>query len=325
MKIALASFVKTPSFSPLKTRLAKDIGHKNAEMVFIHCVKVVERLFFEIKAKNLLEPFWAVGEKEGMKHSLWAKFPRLYTGEGSLGERLNCIYTQLLKEYDIVLLLGADSPHISLKTIEKVCLYLKKHKAFVFIPSYDGGFCLMGGKSSISLDEWKSVHYSQKSTLKELCKVLERKNNKIKLLDKMTDIDEIGNFSSVIKEMAKSNKDFSRLRKFLEKMLMNYKSKKSFNELCYSILRNVPEGRVTTYKAIALALKTKAYRAVGNAMNKNPYHYTDVPCHRVVKSSGEIGGFALEIEEKINRLAREGIEVKNNKIVDFPIKIFDFK
>lgn len=54
----------------------------------------------------------------------------------------------------------------------------------------------------------------------------------------------------------------------------------SFNSRCYELLRKVPRGKVITYKALAQALKTKAYRAVGNAMNRNP-HAPEVPCHRV--------------------------------------------
>ncbi len=46
---------------------------------------------------------------------------------------------------------------------------------------------------------------------------------------------------------------------------------KSFSDKVYDLLRKVPEGRVTTYKELALALDTKAYRGVGQAMKKNPY------------------------------------------------------
>ncbi|MEK6928792.1 MAG: MGMT family protein [Nanoarchaeota archaeon] len=95
----------------------------------------------------------------------------------------------------------------------------------------------------------------------------------------------------------------------------------SFTERCYSILRKVPNGRITTYKALAHALGTKAYRAVGSAMNKNPYS-PYVPCHRVVKSNGEVGGFALGVKKKIILLKREGIPIKNNKILDFEDKMY---
>lgn len=86
-----------------------------------------------------------------------------------------------------------------------------------------------------------------------------------------------------------------------------------FNEKAWKIVSKVPKGKVTTYKAVAEKLGCKAYRAVGNAMNKNPYA-PKVPCHRVVKSNGEVGGFASGTRKKIQMLKKEGIEIKNNKI-----------
>lgn len=94
-----------------------------------------------------------------------------------------------------------------------------------------------------------------------------------------------------------------------------------FNEKCYSLLKKVPIGKVTTYKEIANALNTKAYQAVGSAMKNNP-NAPQVPCHRVVKSDGSIGGFKGEktrkaIQEKISLLKKEGIEFNNKKIKNF--------
>ncbi len=89
--------------------------------------------------------------------------------------------------------------------------------------------------------------------------------------------------------------------------------KKSFNEKCYSILRKVPKGKVTTYGEIAKSMKSKGYRAVGNAMNKNP-HAPKVPCHRVINSNGLVGGFASGTKEKIKMLKKEGIVIINGKI-----------
>ncbi|MEX0920591.1 MAG: MGMT family protein [Candidatus Pacearchaeota archaeon] len=88
--------------------------------------------------------------------------------------------------------------------------------------------------------------------------------------------------------------------------------KECFNERCYIFLKKVPKGKVTTYKEIAKSLQPKAYRAVGNAMNKNPHK--DVPCHRVVKSDGDVGGFAKGTKEKIKLLRQEGIEIKKEKV-----------
>jgi methylated-DNA-[protein]-cysteine S-methyltransferase len=88
---------------------------------------------------------------------------------------------------------------------------------------------------------------------------------------------------------------------------------KNFNNRCYTILGKVPKGKVTTYKEIAKALKSKAYRAVGNAMNKNPYA-PKIPCHRVINSGGCVGGFASGSKKKILMLRKEGVEINKGKI-----------
>ena len=95
---------------------------------------------------------------------------------------------------------------------------------------------------------------------------------------------------------------------------------KSFNEKVYEILKKVPKGKVTTYKVLANKLNTKAYRAVGNAMNKNPYA-PQVPCHRVIKSNGEVGGFATGTMNKIKLLKKEGVKIEKGKI---DIKKYNF-
>lgn len=100
-------------------------------------------------------------------------------------------------------------------------------------------------------------------------------------------------------------------------------NEKTFNEKCYDLLRIVPEGKVTTYKALANALDTKAYRAVGNAMNKNPYA-PEVPCHRVVGSDGSLTGFAHGLPQKTKMLQEEGVDVVNGK-VDLTAYEFKFK
>ena len=104
----------------------------------------------------------------------------------------------------------------------------------------------------------------------------------------------------------------------------------NFNEEVYSLLKKVPKGKVTTYKMLAEALGTKAYRAVGQAMRCNPYA-PKVPCHRVVKSDGSIGGFSgstdpngKEIKTKINMLRKEGVKVNYNRIIDFEKILHEF-
>ena len=88
-----------------------------------------------------------------------------------------------------------------------------------------------------------------------------------------------------------------------------------FNERCYQLLLKVPRGKVTTYKVLAHALGTRAYRAVGNAMRKNP-NAPRVPCHRVVRSDGKIGNYSGDggIAKKIYLLQQEGVIVNDGTV-----------
>lgn len=97
----------------------------------------------------------------------------------------------------------------------------------------------------------------------------------------------------------------------------------NFSEKCYELLKQIPKGKVTTYKEIANALGCKAYRAVGNAMNKNP-NPVNVPCHRVVKADGSLGGYAYGDIKKIALLKEEGVKIKDGKIVDFKNIMYHF-
>ena len=76
----------------------------------------------------------------------------------------------------------------------------------------------------------------------------------------------------------------------------------------------IPKGKVSTYKRIAEKIdKPKSYRAVANALHKNPLSPV-VPCHRVVKSDGSFGGPEKGAKWRRNMVAKEGIPVENGKV-----------
>jgi methylated-DNA-[protein]-cysteine S-methyltransferase len=84
----------------------------------------------------------------------------------------------------------------------------------------------------------------------------------------------------------------------------------------YKKLFEVPQGMVTTYGELARAVGLKnGQRAIGRIMNKNPYPVI-IPCHRVIKSNGDIGGYAWGEKIKTNMLSNEGVKIKNGKITD---------
>jgi len=83
----------------------------------------------------------------------------------------------------------------------------------------------------------------------------------------------------------------------------------------YKKLLQVPKGKVTTYGELAKAVGlVNGQRAIGRIMNKNPYPVI-VPCHRVILSSGKVGGYAYGQDVKTNMLSKEGIEIKDGKIL----------
>jgi len=99
---------------------------------------------------------------------------------------------------------------------------------------------------------------------------------------------------------------------------------KNFNVRCYQKLVLIPKGMVSTYGILAKSLKSKAYRAVGNAMAKNP-NPISIPCHRIIRSDGSLGGYVLGINKKIQLLKKEGINIKNNKVVNYKSKLYKFR
>jgi len=88
---------------------------------------------------------------------------------------------------------------------------------------------------------------------------------------------------------------------------------RSFQDLVFAKTKLIPCGKVSTYKLLAKAVgRPRAARAVGNALNKNCN--AKVPCHRVVRSDGKVGGFRDGTAAKIKILQKEGVEAVKEKV-----------
>jgi len=101
-----------------------------------------------------------------------------------------------------------------------------------------------------------------------------------------------------------------------------------FEAKVWKLIEKIPKGRVTTYGLIARKLNIKAYRAVGNACRRNPYA-PRIPCHRVVRSDGTVGGFGGKtsgktVEKKIQLLRKENVEIRDRRIIDLEKVLFRF-
>lgn len=85
-----------------------------------------------------------------------------------------------------------------------------------------------------------------------------------------------------------------------------FNMKLSFTDDVYGVVAKIPKGKVLTYKEVAILVGSpKSFRAVGNVLHKN--HNPNIPCHRVVRSDGKVGGYNKGSLEKIKRLRREGV------------------
>jgi methylated-DNA-[protein]-cysteine S-methyltransferase len=97
--------------------------------------------------------------------------------------------------------------------------------------------------------------------------------------------------------------------------VIKYLSDKSkFEREVLAATFEIPRGKVSTYKRLAEKVgRPRAYRAVGNALRKNPLSPI-VPCHRVVRSDGRIAGRGESIEARRRLLEEEGIPLKGNNV-----------
>lgn len=86
-----------------------------------------------------------------------------------------------------------------------------------------------------------------------------------------------------------------------------------FEKRVYDIVKKIPRGKILTYKQVAVKLgNVDLARAVGNALNKN--RDSKVPCHRVIRSDGKIGGYAHGTGKKIAILKKEGVKIKSSRV-----------
>ncbi len=91
-------------------------------------------------------------------------------------------------------------------------------------------------------------------------------------------------------------------------------NKTEFEKEVLATTFKVPKGKVSTYKKIAEKIgRPRAYRAVGNALHKNPLAPI-VPCHRIIRSDGGFGGDKTEAESRRKLLEKEGIPIYERRV-----------
>ncbi len=190
---ALAIFVKTPGYSPIKTRLAAAIGEARASefhRLAARAVAEVVRVASEAQG-DPITPYWAVAENAALDERSWSGFPCLWQGDGDLAARLDRVYSTLQSRHGRALLIGADAPQITVDLLRAACVALDDPDTpFVLGAASDGGFWLFGGRVPVTDDVWRGVTYSKSQTASELCSAL-APLGRIAELPTLTDVDHV--------------------------------------------------------------------------------------------------------------------------------------
>lgn len=188
---AVALFVKTPGYSPVKTRLAAGIGREAAEDFHRLSALAVASVVGEAESDLKIHPHWAVAEKDAVGDPLWLDFPAVFQGEGDLGRRLHRVYRILRKRHRAVIFLGADSPQITVEHIRQASAALEAlNPATVIGLCKDGGFYLCGGNLPLALPVWLHVDYGTDSAARQWRENVSGKAS-LTVLETLFDVDHI--------------------------------------------------------------------------------------------------------------------------------------
>lgn len=188
MSLGVAVFVKTPSLSPIKTRLAKKTSIDFSKEFYLRSLKAIQSVLNAWKEPEATL-YWAVAEKEALTKDIWNNLNTLYQGSGSLGVRLKNIENQIFKKHQSLLFLGGDCPQISTDLLQESYGFVKheNHRA-VIGPARDGGFYLYACNQPIT-HKWTKIPYSDQQTAQVLQNHLKNDFSVLKIKS-LCDVDE---------------------------------------------------------------------------------------------------------------------------------------
>ncbi|MCK5666068.1 MAG: DUF2064 domain-containing protein, partial [Thiotrichaceae bacterium] len=223
-----------PGLSPVKTRLAVELGQENAEAFHLASSRSVSSVVQALGKLDDVQSYYAVAEESALNHSYWKGLPCVWQGEGGLGERMAHIYQTLLYKHDFVILVGADIPQMTLKQLQKATAWLPHNEQarLAFGPSDDGGFWLFGGNCNIPNEVWTDVIYSEAETGTHFLNKI-KKIGDINVLESLNDVDEVDDLIQLQSELSNlpiPTKAQKELGYFVDKLVnneLNIKPKKA--------------------------------------------------------------------------------------------------
>lgn len=213
----VAIFVKTPGFSPLKTRLAQAIGRDAAEGFHRHAAAAVAEVVAAAQqTMPTLNGYWAVAEPDALDAPIWRALPRIAQGDGDLGARMRHVCDTLLQQHGRALLIGADAPQLRAEDLITACRALDTHD-HVLGPSEDGGFWLFGTRIPVPDAAWRDTSWSQADTAARFISALDRRP--VAALRRLRDVDsaeDLAPLASALDALSAPTPHQSALRGWLE-------------------------------------------------------------------------------------------------------------
>ncbi|QDT39244.1 TIGR04282 family arsenosugar biosynthesis glycosyltransferase [Stratiformator vulcanicus] len=187
----IVAFVKSPEYSPVKTRLASTIGDAAARRFYEGAVSATEALLVESARRFAISPLWAVAEEDALDEPRWLNLARVPQGDGPLGERLDRVYRDVRRRHRFAIFIGADAPHLSLSVIEETVTAMQDTgSAFVIAPADDGGYVLFAGRDPLPNAAWTNVPYSDEATARRFTQEL-RQHGTVSQLPTQFDVDDV--------------------------------------------------------------------------------------------------------------------------------------
>ncbi len=194
----VAIFVKTPGRSPIKTRLARDLGAERAESLYRDAVDCVR----ESVDRAGLPRAWAVTEPKAADRAPWTDAPCQPQPPGDLGTRMAGVFVALRARAPAVLLIGGDLPQIEPALLVRAADWLGVPDRHVLGPAADGGFWLYGSSATDPTSGWPDLRYSRPDTAAHFRAAIGGAAKAWLELPTRTDLDEATDLAAVDDELA---------------------------------------------------------------------------------------------------------------------------
>jgi len=163
----VAIFVKTPGYSPIKTRLAQELGEERAVQFHRLAAAAVASVAQRAQGLHGISVYWAVAEADALAQ--WNGFPVIAQEPGGLGERMARVHAQLVARHGFGILIGADTPQLAAHQLEQARQWLSAPASRLALGrAHDGGFWLFGANLAPPLSNWNTVEYSAAGTAEAL-------------------------------------------------------------------------------------------------------------------------------------------------------------